>query len=333
MAKKLGDNTPTENFQQLQSTLLALADKQQISASQLMERLNCSRQTVFRNLEKMKKSPYGKLVVNKKGHEFMFSFARASRLPKVALTKKGVEDMKMARDFMADILPQSFREETDAMLVNVQAYLPEKERADFTPVGETFRKGKIDYSRFEPQRRVVEACIRDENVCQITYRKTLDSEPRQYDIAPLRIVAYRDAHYVRAWVVTDRGGVRAVHDKPTLFALQRIQEAHATRLSSENLPDEPWSQGFGFVDAEPMQVCIRFSPVVATYVSERQWSSDQKLESQEDGSLTLRMTSTSKRELVSWVLGFGKEATLLEPAPLRQEMAEEMRQMLGRYGE
>ena len=333
MGKKFDDATHTEKYQKLLYILHKLPDKQKLSLTQLAEKLNCSKQTVLTLLNELRNDTYGTLTLHKDGKKHLYSFARASRPPKHALKKKGLDALKLGRDFVADLLPQSFTEATDVALVNAQAYMSDNEHADFARVGETFRKGRIGYSGHTEQLQVIWDCIDHGKVCQISYRKAQGGEARLHDIAPLRIVSYNDALYVRAWVVTDKGEVRPTHDKPTVFAVQRIQEAYATCRSADNLPDEPWSKGFGFVDAESMPVKISFSPAVATYVSERQWSADQTIEEREDGGLTLSMTSTSKRELVSWVLGFGKEATLLEPAPLRQEMAEEMRQMLGRYGE
>ena len=45
----------------------------------------------------------------------------------------------------------------------------------------------------------------------------------------------------------------------------------------------------------------------------------------------MTLTVNNGLELKSWVLGFGREATLLSPEWLRREMAEELRIMEGVY--
>lgn len=64
---------------------------------------------------------------------------------------------------------------------------------------------------------------------------------------------------------------------------------------------------------EAFPVKVFFKPQAACYVSERNWSDDQKVKTQHDGSLEMEFTATSRPEVISWVLGFGREAELLEP--------------------
>ena len=39
-----------------------------------------------------------------------------------------------------------------------------------------------------------------------------------------------------------------------------------------------------------------------------------------DGGLDLEFTATSRPEVISWVLSFGRDAELLEPVELRKEL-------------
>jgi predicted DNA-binding transcriptional regulator YafY len=58
----------------------------------------------------------------------------------------------------------------------------------------------------------------------------------------------------------------------------------------------------------PKTVRIKFSPVLARYVRERDWHSSQAIEELEDGGLILRLTVSSERELIRWVLSYGPDA-------------------------
>ena len=50
-----------------------------------------------------------------------------------------------------------------------------------------------------------------------------------------------------------------------------------------------------------------------------------------DGSLLLTMEVGGLREVMSWVMGFGRQAEVLEPANLRKAVASELAATAGRY--
>lgn len=70
-----------------------------------------------------------------------------------------------------------------------------------------------------------------------------------------------------------------------------------------------------------------------TYVGERIWSEGQRMERTPDGSLILSLKASSRAEIVSWVLSFGTNAELLEPADLREELRNISRNLSKCYGE
>lgn len=332
MAKKLGDATASEKMFSLYSILIMLREGQSISLSKLAQELNCSKPTVLRLINQIEATSFAKIKRTVEQRESKYAFDRPKKLPKISITAEGLQQLMMCRDFMASFLPESMRNATRATLGQVQAYLPEEENANFTSVGETYSKGRIDYTPFEKSLHTITTCMRNKQVCQISYRSSLLKEARMLEIAPLRLLVYRDAMYVRAWVVNDKGKVEAKYAAPTVFALHRIQDAIPTRRKTEHLHDvEDETGGFGLLKEPPFTVKIRFSPTVSTYVAERMWSPDQHIVVHKDASLTLTMSATSHREVIAWVLSFGKEASLLEPADLKTAIAEELAAMQSQY--
>jgi predicted DNA-binding transcriptional regulator YafY len=93
------------------------------------------------------------------------------------------------------------------------------------------------------------------------------------------------------------------------------------------------ANSFGIFDG-PGRICvkIRFLSTVARYVHEKHWHASQRLTPQADGSLLAEFCLGSLEEVKSWVLGFGRHAEVLEPEGLREEMEEECRAMIRRYG-
>ena len=60
-------------------------------------------------------------------------------------------------------------------------------------------------------------------------------------------------------------------------------------------------------------VVLRFSPATATRVAERIWHHSQQKTMCADGSLLLRFELSDLREVLRWVLSWGRDCTALEP--------------------
>jgi proteasome accessory factor B len=90
---------------------------------------------------------------------------------------------------------------------------------------------------------------------------------------------------------------------------------------------------FGVVIEPPECVRIRFAPRRALYVREHDWHPSQKIERLADGGIELTMEVGPGDELASWVLSFGADAEVLEPAALRAQVASELARAGRRYDE
>ena len=123
-----------------------------------------------------------------------------------------------------------------------------------------------------------------------------------------------------------------MYEKPTTLALHRIKACTATRREA-CVPDipEPDNATFGIMAGDPFTAVVRFAPVAATYVAERQWSAQQTIEFHDDGSLTLHVQGQSVPEFLSWVLSFGKAAEVLSPEWLRNEVGDTAGELHGLY--
>ena len=80
-----------------------------------------------------------------------------------------------------------------------------------------------------------------------------------------------------------------------------------------------------------MCVVIRFSAAVAKRAAETRWHPSQQLEQQADGGLIWRGQVAGMREIRIWILGWGADAEVLEPAALRDEVAAELRRAAALY--
>jgi predicted DNA-binding transcriptional regulator YafY len=126
------------------------------------------------------------------------------------------------------------------------------------------------------------------------------------------------------------------------------REAHRTfkveRILSASLTPETFTPPEGaatardllrawdvIADEEPVRVVIRFSAAVAKRAAETRWHPSQELEQQDDGTLVWRGLVSGMREIRIWILGWGSEAEVLEPAELREVVAGELARAAALY--
>jgi len=82
---------------------------------------------------------------------------------------------------------------------------------------------------------------------------------------------------------------------------------------------------------ELVRVVVRFSPYQARWIRERRYHDSQQTEEQSDGSLLLSMEVAGTEEVRRWLLGYGAEVEVLEPASLRAEIQAELQKLLQIY--
>ncbi len=83
--------------------------------------------------------------------------------------------------------------------------------------------------------------------------------------------------------------------------------------------------------AKTYPVHLRFSPMVSPNVAEVNWHKTQKVQWDDDGRVHFRATVDGLDEIVWWVLGYGPEVEVLEPAELRSRLVAMGRRMLAQY--
>lgn len=120
------------------------------------------------------------------------------------------------------------------------------------------------------------------------------------------------------------------------FKVERILDAALTPERFEPLedlaPSAEMARAWDVIADQPLEsVVVRFSAAVAKRVAETRWHPSQELDSQPDGSLIWRGRVAGTREVKVWILGWGAEAEVIEPAELRAEVAEEVRRWAERY--
>ena len=112
-----------------------------------------------------------------------------------------------------------------------------------------------------------------------------------------------------------------------IFAVDRIRTlkilAIRFEVRSSFKADEYLKHAWGIVKGEIVPVKVMFSRSVARYIRDRLWHPSQEFRHLPDGRLEISLRVADTLELRRWILGYGSEAEVTEPASIRETLAKE----------
>ncbi len=190
--------------------------------------------------------------------------------------------------------------------------------------GEMFHQTMVGVSDYTQKSELIDQLmigIEDQKAVFITYQSLQATEPVTYDIYPYGLAYHRGSLYLVGFS-PDRREIRH-------WKVARIEDAEVTPVPFHRPADfdlrAHLAKSFGVFHGDgEVHVKIRFSPVVARYVTESKWHGSQKLTPQKDGSLIAEFDLDDTEEIRHWIQSFGKHAVVLEPDQLRAEIVSEL---------
>lgn len=313
----------------IQLYILLASTGRPYSLTRLAGLLSCSRQTILRMIDQIVRIPKAKCQSWLDGGERFFQIVPDRQAAQLNFDPEIIRHLALCRDIVVHLLPENFHKELQATLKHLSGTAPEG-RGNPAALAEPWGKGFIDYSPFQDILETVQDAMRLSRLCRVRYQPRSVGQTLSYLAAPLRIIAYREALYLRCRLYD--AGARPASEYRTL-AVHRVKSLHMEQAGFKPADSDDREPGFGFPFHEPLRVRVAFQKGAAEYVAERTWSPGQKLTRRKDGTLILTFTATSRFEVISWVLGFGPDAELLEPEDLRREVREKAVAIVGRYAE
>ena len=84
--------------------------------------------------------------------------------------------------------------------------------------------------------------------------------------------------------------------------------------------DEYLEGAWGIIRGDIVTVKVLFARSLARYIRDRLWHPTQKFRELDSGRLEMTLRVADTLEVRRWILGFGSEAEVLEPAALREAL-------------
>ncbi len=297
------------------------------SASRLAEQLEVSAKSVYRDLEFMRDRLQLPLEFDRNRLGYYYT-QEVNAFPTVQITEGELFALVVAEKALQQYRGTSFEKPLLSAIRKMEESLPDTISFNLAEVEQTisFRTRAepiLDLGIFDALAKATAARQR----LVLTYRKPGQREPEQRQVDP-----YHLANINGEWF---------------LFAFDHLRKDIRTFVPARIRAVEPTGQTFGRPQRFSLEqqlrdsfgvrsgrgsfkVVLRFSERVADYIREKKWHDSQQLRELKRGGVELRMTLSSLAEVERWVLSWGGEAIVLQPAELAVSVKAAARRILNK---
>lgn len=301
-----------------------------VTLEEMAEETGVDRRTVHRDLNAIHEAGYPLVSEWLNGRKVYRFLTRFKDVPPVTFTLPELMALSFFRSQLHFLDGTPFRDDLEAVFRKINSVLPPRYAAHMERIADVslpLLQGRRDYRPVaESLCRLREALIYQYRV-KLAYRAPGKDEAALYTVDPYTLIFYKGGLYLVGYA-HNRQAIRT-------FAAERIVSVALDRerfeMPDDYQPEERLKGAFGIVDEVPLAVRVRFSPEVAHAVRERIWHPSQQIATEPSGSIVLSFTAGGTMEIISWVLSYGRHAEILEPASLRDEMAQTVAAMAARY--
>lgn len=317
-----------------------MAKPQGVTVNELAEHLEITRRSVYRLLELMEELGfpiYQDETLMGTGKRWKYQQDYLKKLPNL-----DIPDMKLQlselvalcllRSEVGPFKGTEIEKDMESAFAKLGSFLPEKLFRNLGKVRALFvasRKFAKDYKGKEQVIDDLTHAMLEQRTCLVRYHSFSQDRVTGFRIDPLHFFEHAGGLYLFVRATT--------FDEIRMLAVERIQEITLTddrfAYPEDFDPDARLAEAFDLTLDDPIAARIWFSADQAKYIKERQFAQDQQITDQDDGSIILEITTSGGWDLKRWVLSFGAEAEVIEPAELRRDIADTLAAMRELYPE
>ncbi|MHB8202092.1 MAG: helix-turn-helix transcriptional regulator [Desulfomonilaceae bacterium] len=293
-----------------------------VSGNDLASKLDVPARTVYRDLDALQTAGFP-LYTEKEGKNSVWklldTFRKDFPLP---LTATELMALHMSRDLLSIFDGTVFRDSIETLFQKVKAALLPETLAYVENISGTLKVNFGPTKNFSGFRDIVKGlsdATASRKRVEITYKAVSTGRQTKRKVDPYQVWVMNGAFYLIAFCHI-RNAVRT-------FAMDRIK-GYKVLDESFVLPDdfnlEDYLQtAFRVMRGEPQKVKFRLKPGAAHVVRERIWHPTQELRNLSDGGVEISVEVPINYEIISWIMGFGSAAEVIEPDSLRKRIMQE----------
>lgn len=249
------------------------------------------------------------------------------RLPALTFSPTELMALTFSRNLLKPLEGTQIHASLESALTKAAAALPPPGLAYVRQMQDFFSVRLGPHKAYRQHRETIDRLTRaiaETRTVQMRYYSASRNATTRREVDPYRLWYAAGALYLIAYCHRRRD-VR-------MFAVDRIR--------SLTITDHPCQMPLGFdVEAyvrdalvvmrgEPIAVELHFDKATAAWAKDRLWHPSQRLTSLKGGRQRMTLQVADTRELVGWILSFGRGVRVINPPALRERVQEEARKIL-----
>ena len=307
-----------------------IASRHGKTVPELAQMVECHTRTLYRDLEALQAAGFP-VMTEREGHRMVWSLLDPHRqtLP-IPLSLSELTALYFGRSLAAVLKGTVFYDALESLFAKIKSLLPAEMLDHLDRAQASLAVAVSPAKPHAPYREMIEVVSRaivQRRRLDMVYRAMHGRADTRRRVAPYRLLFFEGCFYIL--------GHCGLRQDIRVFALDRIRKLD---LSAESFTapedmniDEFLKSSFGVFHGPTAHVKIRFAKDIAGYITEKTWHPSQKLITRPDGSVIFEADVAGTEEIKHWVLKWGANAEVLEPASLRQEIRREAERMLKTY--
>jgi predicted DNA-binding transcriptional regulator YafY len=300
-------------------------EKQYPNTRSLAEKFEISRKTAQRDIAFMQDRLCAPLcyVPERRG----FAYADdAYELPGFWLSEEELTSLLISYRLASAIPDSALKNSLKSFLKQIMSRLSRPGSLPLSELSEKVSVKNIAYSRTAEKifQIILESLLSSQTIV-IDYRSPHTGELTRRDILPLHLLQYMGTWHIIAHC--------ALKNEMRDFVLSRIRSVSSSSLKivphSSTAPVKEYiRRNFGIMNSsETFDVCLRFSPEIAAWVSEQIWHPAQQMQWENEKTLGLTFPVADFREVKREILKYGSQVEVVSPQKLREEVKQEIKKM------
>jgi len=297
------------------------------NCSSLAEEYEVSRKTIQRDIEYMRYQLDAPIEYVAKYRGYVYT-EEQYQLPAIAIKESDLFGVYLAEKLLVQYEGTPIYDSLCSVFKKIEDSLPGKTTTDPVADQKKFTVFPHYSTSIAPEIwDTITSCLRSSAQVEIKY-KTPGNDAVSRILDP-----YHGVRFEGDWYVV---GYCHLRDDVRTFSLSRIMEAKTTGKTFI-IPDDfdfqqlsgshfgvHWSEG-------EVDVKLKFSKRMADYVTERTWHPSQKVSTCKNGDVDVSMTVNHLLELKRWVLSWGADVKVVEPAYFADDIEATLRQAVEGY--
>jgi len=303
-----------------------------IGLTDLMERLDCSRASVYRLIDVLQASLGAPIAPDPELGGFRYvpdPNGRVYELPGLWFNSQELQALVVFDRLLENLEPGLLSEHL-APFSRRLAELMHNKRLGLSEAGRRIHLAGIAARPTSEWFHVLASATLQRHKLRFAYHSRGKDERTQRTVSPQRLTRYRDNWYLDA-CDHSRKGLRS-------FAVDRVGSAKeldeaAQDVAQETL-DEHFASSYGIFGGKANKTAVLlFSRDRARWVADERWHPKQVGQFLTDGRYERRVPYRDHRELAMDILRHGAEVEVVGPEGLRGEVARQLQRALEAYGD